>query len=218
MLRALADQQPKLSVPTDAELSAVDTGSLLSGDIAFTEETGRFVYLRNSSVALSAHVVLATWNSDGGTLPGRWIWDGFGPSGPNTTIPFAEDILTDDTIIIGDDPPITLLTVSITTTAEDQNVLALFTFSGIGANEIATNSSFNAHFQLDGLDVNPGVTETSTTNSEFVSGSLHRVFTIADPGVHTISVIAESGGGQFNILAATDPDVVHAVLTAINLG
>jgi len=217
MLRALADQQPKLSVPTDAELSAVDTGSLLSGDFAFTEETGRFVYLRNSSIAASPHVVLNTWNSDGGTLPGRWIWDGFSPTGPTLTIPFAEDILDEDTTIVADAPPVTILTVNITTTADNQNVLALFTYSGVGGNEIDTNTIFDAFFQLDAVDQDPGVTESSTTNSNYISGALHRVFTIPTAGAHTITVQAESTGGDFNIIAASNT-AVNAVLTVINLG
>lgn len=218
MLRALADQQPKLSVATDADLSATDTGSLLSGDIAFTEETGRFVYLRNSVAVAAPNTVLNTWNSNGGTLPGRWIFDGFSSSGSSPAIPFAEDILVADTTLLADAPPVTLLTVNITTTAADQTLFVLFTYSGIGANEIAVNTTFDAHFQLDGVDQNPGVTESSANNSDFISGALHRVITIPLAGAHVITVQAESAAGNFHILGAASPDVYHAVLTVINLG
>lgn len=80
-LRAIKGQNPKLSTDTDAQLSAVDTGFLLSGDLVWSDETGLFVYRPNSTDAPSAGFVLVTANSDGGSLPGRFVFTGIGPSG-----------------------------------------------------------------------------------------------------------------------------------------
>ena len=81
-LRAEAGQNPVLSVATDAMLRAVDTNFLVNGDYLWSDQSGGYILLKSSTAALSS-TVLATSNSAGGTLPGRFVFNGFGPSGPS---------------------------------------------------------------------------------------------------------------------------------------
>src|SRR5437899_3092943 len=81
-LRAIAGQNPKLSVATNAELEATDTGYLLDGDLAFVDATGLWFFVETSMTAPSS-TVLVTANSAGGSLPGRFIFTSIGPSGPS---------------------------------------------------------------------------------------------------------------------------------------
>ena len=80
-LRAEPGQNPVLSVSTDAMLRAIDTSFLVDGDYLWSSQSGGYIYLQNSTTALSS-TVFAAANSQGGTLPGRLIFNGFGPSGP----------------------------------------------------------------------------------------------------------------------------------------
>jgi hypothetical protein len=219
MLRALADQQPQLSFPTDAELETIETGTLRSGDRVFSEESGSYIYLKNATIAPTAGVI-ATLNSQGGTYPGRFIFDGFGPAGPVGTSVFSEDVRETNIVFTAADPDSLLIaSVAVDTTVPNQAVLLLFTYSGSNTDDVAnTRSTFNVRFFVDTADQSHGAAETTETTGDFATGAVHRIFTFATPGTHTFEIFGDVVGGRFAINAGTASDSNHAILTAVSLG
>lgn len=95
-LRASPGMNPDLSAATDAELSAISTGYLEEGELFFSEATGYFLLRKNSTATPAAGLVLTTWESAGGTLPGRLLFTGIGPSGGGAAIlPLSHEFFVD---------------------------------------------------------------------------------------------------------------------------
>lgn len=72
-LRASFGEFPSRSVANIDELSQIETGTLVDGDVAYTQDSGTtWVLLKSSSTTLGA-TVRPTKNSGGGVSPGRWV-------------------------------------------------------------------------------------------------------------------------------------------------
>jgi hypothetical protein len=84
-MRAHGSKNPKLSVATDAELSAILDTYLVNGDLVFSEASGFYLTSRTSVAPLSS-TVLAMESSSGGTLPGRYLFTGISSSGSSVPI------------------------------------------------------------------------------------------------------------------------------------
>lgn len=214
-LRAEPGQNPVLSVATDAELSAINTSFLVAGDYVWSDESGGYVYLPSSTATPVTNLVLATSNSDGATLPGRFVTTGVGPAGRYLQT-FEDQFVADQSInsnILAD-----ALTVTVTTTAPQEQVDVGMSIAG-HAN--AAQSILTAALAVDGVieTTSGGFTLTSTGAADWESGSLRKILTLA-PGTHVISVqlAVADGANPFDIPASSQAPSSNGVLTAIRLG
>jgi hypothetical protein len=216
-LRAIAGENPTLSVATDAELSAIDTGFLVDGDRVWSSASGEYVYRPNSTAALSA-TVLATSNSDGTTYPGRFLFTGVGPGGEVVKAAganLAADFTVSSVVLT------TLLAVNVTTAVANEQVGISFTVAG---HATGAASTLAAQINLDGTPpgtgVNTGTATTSTANTDRQSAAINTLITVPTAGLHIVSVkvAVANAANPFAILASSTPTECHAALVAVKYG
>jgi hypothetical protein len=215
-LRALAGQNPTLSVATDAELSAIETGFLLDGDRVWSSASGEYVYRPGSTAALSS-TVIATDSSSGGLYAGRFIFTGTGPNGAVITS-YSSELLV-DTPVIGA-VFTNILSVAVTTSVANERFDVSFTSAGASSGAVST--TFIAQITVDTVAAAPGAgtSATSTATTDEVSAAIRKIITIPLAGSHTIAVNAATANAAttFNINALSAPERNHGSLVVMKLG